>query len=138
VEPGTSERHPPEGRRLVLTDPGPRPAEIERWVRWSRTIVVEGPEDWIETTRMGALADGIHRIGPGGRIYVETTELDYQRHHDSGDDPNPITNTVLKRLHDEDPDAYDAIHGAGTADRGDHTVDPDPTPPTDPATGGYI
>lgn len=115
MEPGTPERDPAEGRLVLKPVPAPTTkVTIDRWVRWTRTIVVEGPEEWVDRSRLGALADGMHAM-PKGRITVETTEYEVTRHHASPE--NPVTNQVLKTLHDSDPDTYERIHGEGTADR---------------------
>lgn len=48
---------------------------LTKWVKWTRTIEVEGPIKWIERTMNSSLIDGVHEAGEG-RIRVKTSSVD--------------------------------------------------------------
>lgn len=91
-----------------------REAHVSRGAMWVRHVVVEGPADWVEKTRTSSLADGLHVVGHiDGQpctVRIVTEGIDVSRIHSI-----PVPNSALYKLQEENPEAFEAIHGPGSA-----------------------
>lgn len=157
MEQRTPDGDAPEGLGVSNADqesgtvePEPSPSLYEgvgRIARWTRTIVVEGPAEWVERTRTNSLAEGKHSIGSkkGVPCSIEVTSMGIEviRHLDGKG--IPIKNLGLAAMRRDDPAAYEAVHGPGTAaihaayEEPGVTAEPEPTPPpVDTHVGQYL
>lgn len=131
MEFGTVDGDPTEAGQVVtapkteailvenLTDaPAPKPGQqrldLQRTMRWRRTIIVEGPAEWVQRTRANSLTEGVHQLGVKNgvacTIEVATEDIEHKRHMSM-----PTTNEIMTSLRQDNPEAYEAVHGPGTA-----------------------
>lgn len=114
------------------------PDTLQRIVRWTRTVTVTGPEEWVTNTRRKSLAEGVHVMGIRGgmpcTIEVVATDAESLRGI-KGD----MKNDEMVLLRQGMPEYYEKIHGPGTA-REHSAADGAPQRPTVTVdhTGQYL
>jgi hypothetical protein len=138
VEPGTPDGHTPEGvdpvtdpvtvetiietpkdpdideRTLPFVDPHREGRGVERVVRWTRTVIIEGPQDWVRETWDRALADGVHIVGSkrGIQCRIEASTEGWQSVRGLH---GPTSNAAMEAFRQASPEIYDGVHGDGAA-----------------------
>jgi hypothetical protein len=97
----------------AMKDPHREGRGVERTVRWKRTVTLEGPVDWIRDSWSRALSDGVHVLGSkrGIQCRVEVVTEDWESVRGM---QGPTSNQAMDDLRTMHPEAYEAIHGAGT------------------------
>lgn len=140
MDDGEGQRDGTEGEQVVMPwkpTQARRDPTVQRHARWTRTLVMEGPADWIEKSQAGALCDGIHVLGNAHgipcTIEVTTKNIEVQRV------VNPsCTNEELVMSRHTDPDGYEAVHGPGSARDPRQEIPQPPTASADGHVGQYL